>query len=129
MVANKNKMIIEEHVNEISSAEGEFNAPKIWKLKRKLFPKGDNCIRALKDPHGNLVTSKDGILRLYYNSYKDRLTKNTMKAYLKELEIMKENLQSIRERLAEHNKIIPWNRKNLHIVLQKLDGNKSKDPL
>ena len=41
---------------------------------------------------------------------------------------MKENLWSIRQRIAEHNKSIPWNRKNLEVVLGKLNGNKSKDP-
>ena len=80
-------------------------------MKRKLFPKGDDCIRALKDVQGKSVTSRL-ILILNYNSYRERLTKNGMKDHLKEFEVMKENLWSMRKRIAENNKTILWTMEN-----------------
>lgn len=127
-IATKNKNIIEEHVKEISSFEGEFNAPKMWKLKRKLFPVGGENVMALKDLKGNLVTSKESILQINLKSYTDRLTKNKMVENLKELEVMKDDLWIMRNRIAENNKTIPWTMQNLNKVLKSLTSNKSKDP-
>ena len=73
IVANNNKDIIKEDVNEIADAEGEFNAPKLWKLKKKLFPKGNQNLIAIKDTQGNLITSKKGILERNLQGYKERL--------------------------------------------------------
>ena len=100
----------------------------MWKLKRKLFPVGGENVMALKDLKGNLVTSKESILQINLKSYTDRLTKNKMVENLKELEVMKDDLWIMRNRIAENNKTIPWTMQNLNKVLKSLSSNKSKDP-
>ena len=45
---NKNKDIIEDHIGKLSNTNGVFNAPKMWSLKKKIFPKANIVATAKK---------------------------------------------------------------------------------
>ena len=77
MCADKNRMIIEAHIAHLSNTDGEFSAPKMWALKKKIAPKAAaNPPTAKKDKQGNLITNADELLKLYESVYDDRLGKD-----------------------------------------------------
>ena len=60
--STKNEGILREHVKNISNDEGGLNAPKMWAVKRKLFPKsGDPPTAKLDNTSGNLITNSQGL--------------------------------------------------------------------
>ena len=96
--------IIEKEISEISADEkankvkkqnegmsnisGEFNANKMWSLKKQLFPKLREPM-AKKDDKGNIITSPEGLKSLYINTYDDRLGEKEKSDDFKELKLLK----------------------------------------
>ena len=75
-VATKNKKVINDYFRN----EGEeviINAnvqTKTWKLRKKLCPKSDPDVRsAKKDANGQLVSDRQGLEKLYIDTYVNRL--------------------------------------------------------
>ena len=55
---------IEEEISGIKCEEGGINSGKLWKLRKKLFPKSRDPPTAMLDEKGNLVTSVDEVQKL-----------------------------------------------------------------
>ena len=85
----------------ISNDEGGFSAPKMWSVKRKLFPKSGDPPTVKKDKLGNLITDTTGLKNLYKETYKDRLSHKEISPELSDLKSLKENLFNMRLRLSK----------------------------
>ena len=69
MCALKNMKTIKEHYESATIGNGTFNILKMWGLKKKLNLNPSDGPSGKKDKAGNLITSKNGILALYRNTY------------------------------------------------------------
>jgi hypothetical protein len=126
--ALKNKELIEEHVQGLSNEDGEFRAPKMWKLKNKVIKKSSDSPSAKKDDKGNLITSHHLLKNLYEDTYIKRLEHREMSPDLSELKDLKEKLFDLRLGLAKNKPSMPWSEENLIKVLKSLKKNKARDP-
>ena len=124
--SERNRKLIEEHVKEVSF-DGNFNAPKMWKLKKKLINKNIDKPTAKKDNFGNLISSKKPLIKLYENTYIERLKNREMTKELEDLKTDKEKLFEIRLNECSKKPSVPFNREKLLKVLKKLKNNKSRD--
>ena len=80
--AQDNYEKIKEELEGINCEEGGINSGKLWKLRKKLFPRSRDPPTAMMDSDGNLVTSEDRIQELDLETYKKRLENKTMKENL-----------------------------------------------
>ena len=71
--AEKNMKTIKEHFETITDGSGNFNIPKMWGLKKKLNLTSNDVPSAKKDEAGNLITSRNGILALYWSHVQEWL--------------------------------------------------------
>jgi hypothetical protein len=106
-----------------------MNAGKLWKLKKKLSPRGRDPPTAMLDPFGNLVTSTAGVAKLALNHYQNILENKPINEDLKHVQVDKEELCDIRLEIAKQNKSPDWDMTDLDNVLRYLKNNKSRDPL
>ena len=102
--ALKNMKIIKDHYESVTLGDGSFNIPKMWGLKKKLSLKSSEGPSAKKDKSGNLITSKNGLLALYKNTYIDRLSHKNIRPEYEHLKSMKETLFELRYELASGDK-------------------------
>ena len=70
----KNVKLITEHFEKLSNTSGEFSIPKMWNLKKKIFPRNSDVPMAMKDHKGNLISGKEGPKQLYKDTYIERLS-------------------------------------------------------
>ena len=127
--AQDNYEKIKEELDGINCEEGGFNSGKLWKLRKKLFPKSRDPPTAMMDMDGNLITSVDSIQDLALETYRKRLENKPIKENLKHIQVEKEELCARRMENAKLNKTKPWEMSDLDVVLNHLKKNKSRDPL
>ena len=89
--AEKNVKIIQDHYATVTDCSGALNIPKMWGLKKKLNLQSSDMASAKLDKGGNLITTRNGILDLYKNTYI-------------ELKKMKEYLFDLRYQISESEK-------------------------
>ena len=61
---------IKEELEGINCEEGGFNSGKLWKLRKKLFPRSRDPPTAMMDKNGKIVTSADRIQDLALETFK-----------------------------------------------------------
>ena len=127
--AEENRRKILEEISGIECNEGGVNSGKLWKLRKKLFPKSRDPPTAMMDLDGNLVTCEKKVEDLAINEYERRLQNRTIKDDLSSLKIQKENLCHLRLDQAKKNKTPDWTMEQLEKVLKELKPNKSRDPM
>ena len=127
--AEENYKKIMEEVKGLECEKGGLNAGKLWKLKKKLCPRGPDPPTAMEDESGNLVTSEAGIKKLASDHYRKVLDNRPMKEELQHVQKDKEELSALRLDIAMNNKSPPWDMEDLDNVLKNLKNNKSRDPL
>ena len=127
--AQDNYEKIKEELDGINCEEGGVNSGKLWKLRKKLFPRSRDPPTAMMDSDGNLVTSEDRIQELALETYKKRLENRTIKENLSHIQTEKEELCSRRLEAAKRNRTALWTMDDLDAVLKYLKKNKSRDPL
>ena len=128
LVGEKNKEMTNEYLSNMKDPLDGFNQIETWKLKKRLAPK--NSIEppmAKKDSHGNLISDKSQLEKLYLDTYVDRLTPNKMAAGLEQLEEMKNYLFQLRYDLCSERVTKDWTMSNLENVFKSLKGNKARD--
>ena len=126
--ADNNVKIIREELKDIGCDEGGFNVGRLWKLRKKLCPYKKDTPTAMLDPHGNIVTSAEGIQTEALNHYKRVLANRPIQPDLIELKNKKEELCGERIKQAKLNKSAPWTEDDLEVVLKFLKKGKSRDP-
>ena len=88
--SEKNKDIVKEHIGINDDSIEGFSQIKAWEMKKRLAPKKTlDPPAAKKDKHGNLVTGREELEKLYIDTYVERLHPNTMAEGLENLEKLK----------------------------------------
>ena len=126
--AKKNKMIVDDYLGKTNDTIEGFNQAKTWGLTKKLCPKNSidpPC--AKKNKHGQLVTDKEDLEKLYIETYTERLKPNPVKEQFAEMKSMKEYLFNINHKIAQRNPSKEWNIDDLNKALKTLKNNKARD--
>ena len=126
--AEENRQKIMEELSGIKCEEGGVHSGKLWKLRKKLFPKSRDPPTAMLDKEGNLVTSEHEIMNLAVKTYQERIKNRKMKENLETVKNLKEDLCSKRLEAAKKKTTPPWTMDDLDKVLKGLKKNKSRDP-
>ena len=77
--AEENYKILKEQIGEMDSGEGGIHANKLWKLKKKLYPKANDPPTAMIDDKGNFVTAHEKVNELGLETIVNRLRNRPMK--------------------------------------------------
>ena len=107
MTASRNANTIKKHFLSLSE-NGNFCMPKMWKLKQKLNLKCHKPPTAKLDKNGQTITSKQGLLTLYENEYKERLSEMPPHAGYEDLQILKNYLFNLRMIIGASKKTENW---------------------
>ena len=95
--AEKNAEIIMEHFENLTNTDGGFSMPKMWGLRKKISPKiNSEAPSAMMDAKGNLITQKAGLVKLYKNTYQERLSPKPIRAGWEDIKELKELLFKLR---------------------------------
>ena len=128
LISKQNAKKIKEHFVSLSE-NGAFGSQNMWRLKRKLNFKETDVPTAKTDTAGNLITSRQGLLNLYKNTYIERLApKEALKDY-QSLQLMKEALFGMRYEIASQNKSANWTAAQVEKVCKTLHNSKARDEL
>ena len=71
LTADKNAELISNHVQSINCEEGGFSLPKMYALKKKIFPQAGNSPSAMKDHEGNIVSGRHAFVVECVKKYKE----------------------------------------------------------
>ena len=114
----------------LDQSKGGNCSQGIWDLKAKVFPKAPAPTPAAKlDSNNRLVTDKDGLKKLYQETFTHRLRTRPPKESVRETLEMQQNLLDKRLALTSNNKSEPWTEGDVRSVLKSLQNGKSRDPL
>ena len=127
--ANNNYIKIKNEIAGIKCEEGGIHSGKLWKLRKKLFPRSRDPPTAMLDGTGNLVTSQEKIEAIALETYQKRLENRDIIENLSDIKTEKEDLCARRLEVAALNKTPEWSIEDLQKVLKYLKLNKSRDPL
>ena len=121
---------IQGHLNFLTSDSDSLVHVNMWQLKRDICQdKYADKPSAKYDTEGNLVTNKNDLLRLYVNTYKNRLAHRTMEEGYEDLQNLKTFLFNTRMDLSKNRKSSPWTEVELLKVLKSLKSRKCIDPI
>ena len=126
--ANNNYIKIKNEIAGIKCEEGGIHSGKLWKLRKKLFPRSRDPPTAMLDGTGNLVTSQEKIEAIALETYQKRLENRDIIENLSDIKTEKEDLCARRLEVAALNKTPEWSIEDLQKVLKYLKLNKSRDP-
>ena len=127
--ASKYTELIKDHVGEVCTIEGKFNPIKVWKLKKKIFPKLAENATAKIGSNGELVTNPNLLKKLYLETFQKRLSHRVILPHLRKLKSLREELFQKRIQKAAENKSANYTEEDLIKVLKKLKPNKATDPM
>ena len=99
----------------------------MWGLKKKLNLGSNDVPSAKKDKSGNLITTKNGLLALYKNTYIDRLSHKSIRPEYDQLKSLKENLFELRLQIAKMSKSEEWEIGQIEKVCKSLKNSKARD--
>ena len=130
LISVRNRKVILEQVSGTADLSGNLSRLKMWKLKQKICPKIENSVPVAKlDERGNLVSNTTEMKQLYVRVYKHRLRHRDIQPELTQLRGLKEQLFSMRKKVAFERKSENWNLNDLMKVLKSLKVNKASDPV
>ena len=109
--------------------ETKVNTQAFWKIKKKMCPKQKEPPVAMKDKHGNLITSEKAIQERVLEVFSERLKPNKMKENIKHMEETTNKLCESRLKATKLNKSEKWTIDDLEEVLKELEKDKSRDAL
>ena len=126
--AEENRRKIIDQIEGLECNDGGVNSGRLWKLRKKLFPRSRDPPTAMLDTMGNLVTNPKVIEEMAIKTFTDRLKNKPIKEGLENVKKDKEELCRKRLEKAKNSKTEPWKIEDLEAVLKFLKKNKSKDP-
>ena len=129
LCAEENVRSIKDELKEFTCDDSGIHPGKLWRLRKKLFPKFREPPVAMKDDDGNIITSLKEIEKLSIHTYKSRLSNRPMLPELDHLKTQKEKLCMLKLKAAKRIKTDPWTLKDLEKVLKHIKHSKSRDPL
>ena len=118
---------IKDYYETVTDSSGCFNVPKMWGLKKKLNLSSQSVPSAKKDKSGNLITTKNGLLALYKQTYMDRLSHKPIREDYEQLKELKETLFKLRYEISSRNKLEDWKVEQIEKVCKSLKNSKARD--
>ena len=106
--AKENSEIIKNHTRNVCTIEGTFSSNAMWKLKKKIFKKAYELPTAKKNAEGMLITNPEMIRNMYVQTYQERLAHKNIKPYLSNLEMIKDELFTLRMSKSILSKSKDW---------------------
>ena len=128
LISNRNVKKIKEHFFTLSES-GSFSVPGMWALKKKFNFKTADVPTAKTDQAGNLITSRPGLLKLYKDTYIERLSPKEAREEYRALQVMKETLFNMRYEIASFCKSDDWSADQVQSVCKSLRNSKARDEL
>ena len=129
-IAERNKRIIIEQIQEMTDPTGNLSRIKMWKIRQRVCPRNENNVPVSKiNEHGELISNKKELKSLYVSTYKHRLRHRNIAPGYEELRDLKNNLFSMRFEIAKLRKSDNWSEPELMKVLKGLKSNKATDPV
>ena len=90
--SDRNAKLVEEYIEHLDSASGNFSQLGMWKLRNKLCQAQYDPPMAKRDKSGTLITAPSLLKKLYQDTYTDRLRNREMLPELTDLYEMKSEL-------------------------------------
>lgn len=129
-IAEQNKRIIIEQIQEMTDPTGNLSRIKMWKIRQRVCPRNENNVPVSKiNEHGELISNKKELKSLYVSTYKHRLRHRNIAPGYEQLRDLKNNLFSMRFEIAKLRKSDNWSEPELMKVLKGLKSNKATDPV
>ena len=126
--ASTNAKVVAEQVEHLDSLGGKFNQNGMWKIKRKLFPRGVDPPTAKKDEHGNIITEPGALKLLYLNTNKNRLKHRRICERYENIRQLKSELWELRFESLKNKPTKKWTIDDLEKATKSLKNNQSRDP-
>ena len=127
LLLSKSWAFLHDYYETVTDSSGCFNVPKMWGLKKKLNLGSQNVPSAKKDKSGNLITTKNGLLALYKQTYVDRLSHKPIREDYEQSKELKENLFKLRYEISSRNKSEDWKVEQIEKVCKSLKNSKARD--
>ena len=121
--ASTNAKVVAEQVEHLDSLGGKFNQNGMWKIKRKLFPRGVDPPTAKKDEHGNIITEPGALKLLYLNTYKNRLKHRRICERYENIRQLKSELWELRFESLKNKPTKKWTIDELERATKSLKNN------
>ena len=126
--STRNINLVNEHIQNLSTLDGSFSQPGLWKLKNKLLPKELDPPMAKYDEKGNLISAPNALKDLYLQHYVKRLEhrkidENYIENYEKKVVLWKLRFKWLRSTKSRN-----WSIADLQGTLKSLKTNKTRDP-
>ena len=127
--SESNRDIVKDYFGNMDEADEEpHNQLKTWRLKKKLVPKNNEEPPTAKlNSHGELVTERSALEKLYLETYTERLKPNPIPHYLKDVVDLKNLLFHLRMNMCSKVASPDWKMSDLTKVLKNLKNNKARD--
>ena len=106
---------------------GKFSNQKMWLVNKKLSSNVNGLPIAKYDKNNQLITTKSGILNLYEEEYKNRLSLSPPHKGYEELQQLKNFLFKLRVNISKSAKSNDWTEENVLKVCKSLKNNKARD--
>ena len=131
-VSEENVMTLKETLQLMGVDSDSVNGKdrkQIWNLLKTKYPKILPAVPTGKKDHkGNIVTNHLGLKKLYLQTYEHRLRNRPIRKDFEEIMQLRNDLFSIRLKLSQNRKSLPWKMEDLQKVLNALKKNKARDP-
>ena len=123
----KYNLLMTELVKLNPDDEGRFDAHKIWKINKKIFPKSRDPPVAILDRKGNLINADKAIEERALEVCSERLKPNEILDHLKPYKQATNKLCLSRLKQTELNKTDPWTLSDIKDAIKHHDNHKSRD--
>ena len=127
--AEENRNKIMKNFKEFSENPENINVQQVWKIIKKLWPKGGTSLPvAKKNFKGKIVTAPKDIKNLLAMEYKNRLRARPMRPDLMALKQRRQKIFRMKMKLSRKRKSPDWTISDIDKALSDLKNNKSRDP-
>ena len=129
-ISEKNAKKIKDHFVKLTD-DGHFSTSKMWAIKKKLnLKKKDAGTPTAKlDIAGTLITTKEGLLQLYRQTYIDRLAPKLPQEDYLSLQLAKENLFDLRYLISSAKQSEDWSQEQVMTMCKSLKNGKARDEM
>ena len=127
--AEDNREKIMKNFKEYSDNPEYINVQKMWKMLKRIWPKGGASLPvAKKNYKGKIVSGPKDIKNLLAIEYKNRLRSRPMRPDLLALKKRRQKIFQMKIKLAQKNRSPDWTESDMEKALSDLKNNKSRDP-
>ena len=113
-------MAIDEQIGNLQTINGSFSNHGMWKVKAKFLSRHHDPPMAKNDQHGNLITARGPLKKLYLDTYVHRLRNREINREYQDILILKSALWSERLESLKESKTPDWSISDLDKVIKSI---------